>query len=52
MRKQLAVERTAILAAAARPAVRGERRNRQRLGFCLVEIGLRIACDRPVPSQA
>ena len=52
MRKQLALERAAILAAAARPAARGERRTRQRFGFWLVEVGLRLACERPVTVRA
>lgn len=53
MRKQLSLERAAILAAAAAPpAVRGERRTRQRFGFWLVEIGLRLACERPATVRA
>jgi len=51
-RRQLTLERTATLARAAQGPAPRSRATRERLGFWLVEIGLRIACDRPVPSRA
>ena len=52
-RKQLSLERAAILAAAAAPpAARGERRTRRRFGFWLIELGLRLACERPATVRA
>ncbi len=51
-RRQLALERSVTLARAAQRPARSRRAGRERLGFWLVEIGLRIACERPVPSQA
>jgi hypothetical protein len=51
-RRQLAIERAATLAHAGRPRAVRPRAGRERIGFWLVEIGLRIACERPVPSQA
>jgi hypothetical protein len=51
-RRQLALERTETLARSAQGPATRSRARRERLGFWLVEIGLRIACDRPVPTQA
>jgi hypothetical protein len=51
-RKQLAIERAASLALAGQGGAKTERRARQRFGFWLVEVGLRLACDGPVPSRA
>jgi hypothetical protein len=49
-RRQLALLRAAHLADAGH---HGESRGgaRRRLGFWLVEVGLRLACERPVLSQ-
>jgi hypothetical protein len=51
-RRQLAVERAATLAHASRRPAPRSRAGRERFGFWLVQVGLRIACERPVPSQA
>jgi len=50
-RRQLALLRAAHMAEAGHP--HGESRGgaRRRFGFWLVEIGLRLACERPVLSQ-
>jgi hypothetical protein len=49
---QLTIERTVALARSAQGPAPRSRARRERLGFWLVEIGLRIACERPVPSRA
>ena len=51
-RQQLAMLRAAHLAAAGQHHG-GSRRGgtRRRFGFWLVEVGLRLACERPVLSQ-
>jgi hypothetical protein len=49
-RRQLALVRTASLAEARRNG-ESHRRTRQRLGFWMVEVGLRLACERPSLSH-
>ena len=51
-RRQLALERAMTLTRRKRGPPTERARDAQRFGFWLVEIGLRIACERPVPSRA
>jgi hypothetical protein len=51
-RNRLAAEHVSALKRSMHEARPGGGTPRQRLGFWLVELGLRLACERPVPSQA
>jgi hypothetical protein len=51
-RRELAAERAAVLARAVDPRAQRGARPRQRFGLWLVDVGLRLACERPLLSRA
>jgi hypothetical protein len=51
-RHELAADRAAVLARAVGPQNPRGVRTRQRFGLWLVDVGLRLACERPLLSRA
>jgi hypothetical protein len=51
-RRELAADRAAALARAIDPQTQRGARPRQRFGLWLVDVGLRLACERPLLSRA
>jgi hypothetical protein len=51
-RREFAADRAAALARSAHEATPTGVRTRQRVGLWLVDVGLRLACERPLLSRA
>ena len=51
-RTELARDRAAMLGRSAHETARPSARTRQRFGLWLVDVGLRLACERPLLSRA